>query len=73
MRISYYSYNELRAAATANPTFENLDNLARWFDIYGMRYWNGESYGMDDGLRLYPIYGDEDEDGDFPIIDYEIR
>lgn len=70
--MSRYDYKELRAKAVENPTFENCDVLADWLRNYDMRSWNGESFDIDDGLRLYPIYGDEDEDGCFPIIDYKI-
>ena len=67
-----YDYQELRAKAINNPTFENLEALADWLRNYDMNSWNGEFWDIDDGQRLYPIYGDEDEDGDFPIVNYKI-
>lgn len=70
--MSRYDYEELRAAAVENPTFENMEALADWLENYNMSSWNGEYFDIDDGLRLYPIYGAEDEDGCFPIIDYKI-
>lgn len=51
----YYDYDELRAAATApGATAEDLRELGRWFEQYGMDYWNGECWDAD-GLRLFPI------------------
>ena len=70
--MTYYDYEELRAKAIENPTFENLEALADWLRNYDMNSWNGEFWDIDDGQRLYPIYGDEDEDGDFPIVNYKI-
>ena len=70
--MTRYDYEELRAKAINNPTFENLEALADWLRNYDMNSWNGEFWDIDDGQRLYPIYGDEDEDGDFPIVNYKI-
>ena len=57
--MTRYDYQELREKAIENPTFENLEALADWLRNY-------------DGQRLYPVYGDEDENGCFPIVNYEI-
>lgn len=58
--ISYYAYEELRAAAFADgATPEDIDALGEWFDRYGQTYWNGDSYDADEGYRITPIY-DED-------------
>ena len=72
--MTRYDYEELRAKAINNPTFENLEALADWLRYYdySQKSWNGEFWDIDDGLRLYPIYGDEDENGCFPIVNYEI-
>lgn len=72
--MTRYDYQELRAKAIENPTFENLEALADWLDYYdyNRKSWNGEFWDIGDGLRLYPIYGDEDENGCFPIVNYEI-
>ena len=70
--MTRYDYQELRAAAIENPTFENLEALADWLRNYDTKSWNGEFWDIDNGLRLYPVYGDEDEDGRFPIVNYEI-
>lgn len=70
--MTRYDYEELRAAAIDNPTFENMEALADWLRTYDMSSWNGECFDIDDGLSLYPIYGDEDEDGCYPIIAYKI-
>lgn len=69
----YYSYKELRDKALAHTaTKEDLLNLVEWFDRFGTMYWNGECYDMDDGSYLYPIY-EENEDGNFDLVDAEIR
>ena len=77
---SYYNYKELVEKATAfGATKEDKLNLFDWFDRYGIDYWRGEYYAMEDGTRLYPIYqgvGEQDEDGDFDdyeVVDAEIR
>ena len=70
--MTRYDYHELREKAINNPTFENLEILADWLRNYDMDSWNGEFWDLDDGQRLYPVYGDEDENGNFPIVDYEI-
>ena len=70
--MTRYDYQELREKAIENPTFENLEALADWLSNYDMNSWNGEFWDIDDGQRLYPIYGDEDENGYFPIVNYEI-
>lgn len=70
--MTRYDYEELRAKAIENPTFENLEALADWLRNYGTKSWNGEFWDIDDGQRLYPIYGGEDENGCFPIVNYEI-
>lgn len=67
-----YSYKELLDAAVNNPTDENLSALGEWFQEYGDQYWNGECYDAD-GRDLYPIYGEEDEDGCFPVVGWEFR
>ena len=67
--MTRYDYEELRAKAIENPTFENLEALADWLDYYdyNRKSWNGEFWDIGD-----PVYGDEDEDGCFPIVNYEI-
>lgn len=69
--MTRYDYQELREKAINNPTFENLEALADWLSNYDINSWNGEFWDID-GLRLYPIFGDEDENGCFPIVNYEI-
>ena len=71
--INYYSYKELRAAATApGATQADIDALGEWFSRYGDRYWNGECYDAD-GLYLYPVekWDEETEQGE--IVGYELR
>ncbi len=66
--MNEYKYQEYRKKAIENPTEENLNALAEWLFMYGGSYWNGETWDIDNGMRLYPIY---DENGN--IIKYEIK
>lgn len=71
--MNEYRYEELREAATKNPTDENLATLGEWLQQYGDRYWNGEEWDIDGGRRLRPVYGQEpDEYGDFPLVGYDL-
>lgn len=73
MTINRYAYAELREKALApTATKEDRLNLLDWFDRYDIADWNGEYYDLDDGLRLFPIC-EETEDGDFVVVDAEIR
>ena len=69
--MNRYSYSELLEAVKANATPDNVDALGAWFEQYGDRYWNGEYYDAD-GLRLFPVYVEVDED-QFEITGYEVR
>lgn len=67
-----YAYEELVAAATKfNAPQENINALGEWFERYGMRYWNGSSFEVDDKNNIYlaPIYKVVDED-DCEIVGY---
>lgn len=71
--ISEYGYEELAEQALRfDATQEDLDHLAQWFETFGMRFWNGECYEIDNSHYLYYIY-EEDENGDFKTVGYEIR
>lgn len=68
----YYSYAELRAAATApGATQADIDALGEWFSRYGDRYWNGECYDAE-GFEVVPKYQQIGED-EFEIVGYELR
>ena len=71
---TYYNYKELFEKATATGA-TRADRLALfdWFDQYSIDYWNGEYYQMDDGLRLYPIYVFDCNEGCYVIFDADIR
>jgi hypothetical protein len=68
-----YQYDELRSAALA-PTATKEDRLALcgWFSKYDNGSWNGECFDLEDGHSLYPIM-EEQEDGDWLLVDAEIR
>lgn len=74
MDLKRYSYKELRAAAVAvGASQDAIDALGEWMTSFGNSYWNGECFDIDDGLGLWPVYGEPDEDGDVELIRYEIR
>lgn len=72
--VSYYNYKELVEKATAfGATKEDRLNLFNWFECYGSCYWHGDHYSMENGVRLYPIYKWDDEEGDYEVVDAGIR
>jgi hypothetical protein len=71
--MNEYRYEELREAATKNPTGENLAALGEWLQQYGNDCWNGEEWDIDEGRLLRPVYGQEpDEYGDFPLVGHDL-
>lgn len=72
--IKEYCYEEYLNKAKSNPTKENLLNLANWFNLFGVEYWNGESFIIDNNHSLKPIYDiTPDEKYDYlPIVGWEI-
>lgn len=72
--MARYNYEELRAAATApNATQEQINALGEWMEQYGMNDWNGEYYDIGNGLNLYPVYTEPNENDQSFIDHYEIR
>lgn len=70
---SRYDYKELRAKAiSSDSTKEDRLALYDWCCNYMNSGWNGEFWDIDDGLGLYPVY-QEIEDDVFELIDAEIR
>ena len=71
--MSYYDYDELRSAATApNATQADIDALGEWFQVHGQRYWNGEYFDADGGVRVYPVYQEIAQD-EYELTGYELR
>ena len=68
---NYGSYGELRAKAL-NGNQEDINALGEWFEQYDDRYWNGEYYNADDGMRLFPVYEEVAED-EWKLKRYEFR
>ena len=54
--IKEYCYEEYLRNAKSNPTKENLSKLANWFNFFGVEYWNGEGFVIDNNHLLKPIY-----------------
>lgn len=67
-------YQRLKTKAINTESFEDCLELARWFDRH-QTGWNGEYYDLDDGYIMIPVYDfdPEDPDGDFTLVDFEIR
>lgn len=74
MDMYYHSYCELLAALKANPTQENIENLADWFFQYGDgRYWNGECYHIKETDQyIRPIYEPEIIDDDGEVLQWQV-
>ena len=73
-KSSYYNYKALVEKATATgATRDDRLALLDWFDQYGIDYWEGRYYKMDDGLRLYPIYVFDYDEGYYVLVDADIR
>lgn len=68
---NYYEYEELRKKALSGNQ-EDINALGEWFEQYGDRYWNGEYYNADDGMRLFPVYEEAAED-EWELKRYEFR
>ena len=67
-----YEYEELKSTALSEKTPEAIAALAKWFEMFGSRFWNGESYEIDSGNALYPVYIETAPD-EYEISGYEIR
>ena len=71
---NYYNYKELVEKATAvGTTKEDRLALLDWFDRYGIDYWTGYYYKMDNGLRLCPVYIYDYDEGFYILVDADIR
>lgn len=72
--IKEYCYKEYLNKAKSNPTKENLLNLANWFNLFGVEYWNGEGFVIDNNHLLKPIFdiNSKEEYNCLLIIGWEI-
>lgn len=71
--MNRYDYEELKEKVlSAEATQEDINNLGEWFEQYGDRYWNGEYYSVENGIHLYRIEEEVDED-EWEIKGYELR
>lgn len=67
-----YQYKELAAAAMKfDATQEEINALGEWFEQYGMCYWNGTSWEVDEksGVYLAPVCKEVEED-EFERVGY---
>ena len=73
-KSTYYNYKELVEKATATgATREDRLALLDWYDRYGIDYWNGYCYKMDDLLRLCPVYAYNYDEGYYVLVAAVIR
>lgn len=72
--IEEYGYEEYLRNAKNNPTKENLSKLANWFNFFGVEYWNGEGFVIDNNHLLKPIFdiNSKEEYNCLLIIGWEI-
>lgn len=71
--MTIYEYEELKnKALSADATQEDVNALGEWFECFGGRYWNGECYSVENGIHLYRIEEEVDED-EWEIKGYELR
>lgn len=55
--MNKYSYDELKGKALgADATKADINELGKWFWLYGSQFWNGEVYDIDGAHSLKPIY-----------------
>ena len=72
--IEEYGYEEYLRNAKNNLTKENLSKLANWFNFFGVEYWNGEGFVIDNNHLLKPIFdiNSKEEYNCLLIIGWEI-
>ena len=67
-----YRYNDYMNAVKENPTEKNLAKLGEWFEEYGQRFWNGETYDLEDGSRLRPVQIPDVIDDDGTVLQWRV-
>ena len=73
INMTIYDYEELKnKALSADATQEDVNALGEWFEQYGDRYWNGECFSVENGIHLYRIEEEIDED-EWEVTGYELR
>lgn len=69
----YYDYDNLvKKALSKDASEEDVNELGEWFRRYGVDYWNGEYYEVDEEYRLYEVFKEVAED-EFELIGYELK
>ena len=69
---NYYDYKKLlRKALSAKATQKDINTLGMWFNSFGLDFWNGEYFDMENGKKLCPVFV-ETGTGDFDVIKFEI-
>ena len=68
-----YDYKEIREKAIRpEATEQDINALGKWMEQYGDRFWNGEYWDVEAGLRLFPVVV-ETAPGEYETKWYEIR
>ena len=70
-----YGFEEYYSEAKKNPTQENLEILAEWFNEFSPNDWNGDAYIINEATCLRPVYSESVEDADcYPtIVGWELK
>lgn len=77
--MTRYDFLELREKALRTNSTEDLNALGMWFEQYGESCWNGEFFDASlpeepsGTLELFPVYGEENDDGIPTTIGYKFR
>lgn len=69
--MSEYDYQELRAKAMETRDQKDIDALGEWMERFGMDYWNGEVFDIDEGYSLRPVQKAVDFDDEGEPIQWE--
>ena len=71
--MTSYDYEELKnKALSADAKQEDVNALGEWFECFGDKYWNGEYFSVENGIRLYRVEKEVDE-GEWETTGYELR
>lgn len=70
-RPGYGDFGTIYESLKQTEDQKYMFQLARWFEDFGTRYWNGECYQIESDKALYPVYQQISED-EFVIVDWYI-
>lgn len=71
--VNYYSFGDLLEALNNNLSAENINRMGVWFDLFGMEYWNGECFQLDESREIVPIYTWDEETEQGQLVGYKLK